>query len=338
MKELPASENMYVAISRALGNVEMHSESEAVMLRALEVYPNSRYIRFELGKLYVTLNRRDRAIDIFEQASRMVDPSSSPLADAFQRSLISRSLGNAEEALFRFDEAVASYELALEVMPGDVEALVALADLLLRTSEVDGAIERYSEALERDPANAKAHHGLAEGHLRRGRFGEAARQAAIALEKDPLLRKARYVLAMALIRSGKKQEGQEELAAYQQLGAAADEASNARREVAVINRTAAAELKTDPDGAVAAFLEGIRKYPDAALLLQNLGLAQDKLGMHEAALQTFQSMGKAGFGGFLVELNFSREYAALGELPAAERHRVAYLQEYYAFLVANLMN
>jgi tetratricopeptide (TPR) repeat protein len=161
-----------------------------------------------------------------------------------------------------------------------------------------------------------------------GRFPEASTAAAKVLALDAGHLKAHYVLATAQVRMGAKEEGDRELEVYRKLEADARSETDRGRNVAVVNRGAAAKLvEGRAEEAVEMFLKAIETSPDSAAAYLNLGTAQSKLGQHKAAADTFQKMLTLNIAdSFLVSWNLAQEYRYLGDIEASRRHEVVYLQ------------
>jgi tetratricopeptide (TPR) repeat protein len=305
----------------------------------VEVFPNSWYVRFEQGQLYAQMNRWKLALQAYEQAATMSDPQSDPRIKTYQRGAIYRQVARAHEQLFQTDEAVSAYERALNLEPDSVDSLVELGNVLLNAGRLDEATMRYSAAVARNGVSAPAHQGLSEVHLRRGQLEEARTAAERAILSDSTNRKAHYLRAMTLFRTGRNTEADEELALYQQLETAERAEENNRRDIAVLNKTAISGLEKDPAGSIALFQNGIQRYPEAGTLRLSLGMAQHRLGNHDAALQAFTSaLGLKLDDHFLVHLSLSDEYQELGDRRAEKRHQTLYLQEYESALSANRAN
>ena len=151
-----------------------------------------------------------------------------------------------------------------------------------------------------------------------------------ALEIDSRDAKSSYVRAAALLRSGRPNEGEAELERFRRLEGEERDKVDRLRATRVFLQSAADSLASGRgDDAIKQLREGIRVYPDAGLLHLNLGIIQSRLGRHDDAVETFQTMIKLGLGDFfLVHLNLSREYQVLGNKTLSRRHRLIYLQKY----------
>jgi tetratricopeptide (TPR) repeat protein len=75
----------------------------------------------------------------------------------------------------KWDEAIASYERAIELAPRDAELRVELGDLLARTGHYVEAIASFDEALRISPHNPAAETGLAQAYRGVHNYDEAKR-------------------------------------------------------------------------------------------------------------------------------------------------------------------
>ena len=135
---------------------------------------------------------------------------------------------------------------------------------------------------------------------------------------------------------GRREEGEAEVERFGKLEANEREAEVRVRAIPVIIRTAFARLEDQQgEAALEELRKGIRSYPDSASLQLNLGILQSRLRMHGDAIKTFQSMIDQGYQdqtSFLIHLNLSREYEALGDMKGSRIQRLIYLQKYDTFL------
>jgi tetratricopeptide (TPR) repeat protein len=325
----PMSEDLYQAISAIFFKAQLIPEAEALMVRAAGLFPTSRDVHFHLAQLYLIGGKPMKALEVFEQLSRIKAPAGiDPALDSLQQSVIYQKIGSIRAELSDFDLAVSAYRKALEFTPDSSEARLGLGDVYLREGKPADALTEYALIAAATPQNVPAQFRVADANLRRGNYPDAAAAAAKALAVDPKHQRARYILATALLRMDRKEEGDRELELYRKLEAETRADTDRNRNVVVLNRGAAGEfLEGRPDEAIGMFLKIIENYPDVSSQYLNLGIVQSKLGRHQAAVDTFQKMLSLGMDdGFLVYWNLSQEYRLLGDMDASRRHEVVYLQ------------
>jgi tetratricopeptide (TPR) repeat protein len=333
------SEDLSIALTHLLFSAELPEEAEAVIQRALQAFPDSRRVRFELADLYRNEGKMKAAAEAFETASRMkAPPDMDPELDRLQRSFIYMRLGGIYTDLVLFDAAEKSYQNAINVTPNSIEARLLLGNVYIQDNKTDEAMAEFTRAVSTNPQSAPAQFSLADLFLRVGRFPEAVAAAAKALEIDPNHRRAHYVRAMALVRLDQQDEAQKDLQEYRKLETAAEAETNGLKDVSVINWGAGAKaIAGQHDQALETLRQGIASHADNAVLYLNLGVAQSKSGRHQNAVETFERMLNLKFGDeFLVHNALVREYETLGNAERSRQHRVSYLETISAALKAAL--
>jgi len=325
----PMGEDLYQALSATLFKAQLIPVAEALMVRAAELFPASRDVHFHLAQLYLVSGKPVKALEVFEQLSRIKAPAGiDPALDSLQQSVVYQKIGSIRAELADFEQAVSAYKKALEFTPDNSEARLGLGDVYLREGKPDDALAEYDPVAAASPQSVPAQFRVADANLRRGNYPEAAKAAAKALAIDPKHQRARYIQATALLRMDRKEEGDKELELYRNLEADARAERDRNRNVVVLNRGAAGKfLEGSPEESIDMFLKIIESYPDVSPHYLNLGIAQSKLGRHQAAVDTFQKMLSLGMDdNFLVYWNLSQEYRLLGDMDASRRHEVVYLQ------------
>jgi tetratricopeptide (TPR) repeat protein len=325
----PLDEALYTAMSTILFKAQLMTEAETLMERAVELFPTSRDARYRLAELYRSGLKPKKALEVFEQISRMKAPAGvGPAAERVQQSVVFQKIGSIHVEAVQLDEAAAAYKTALELTPDSVDARLGLGDVYLQQGRAEDALTEYNRALAMDAKSAPAYFRVADANLRMGRFPEASAAAERVLALDGAHRKAHYVLATALVRMGTQEEGGRQLEVYRKLEAEARSETDSARNIVVMNRAAAARLlEGRAEEAVAMFRMAIETFPHSPAAYLNLGTAQSKLGQHKAAAETFQNMLTSNIADhFLVSWNLAQEYQYLGDVEGSRRHRIVYLQ------------
>jgi tetratricopeptide (TPR) repeat protein len=179
------SSDAYVLYARAaweqgLGTREAHERAIAILTKALEADQNFAQARVALGKSLYATNNRWKASGEFRKALQL-NPK---LADAHK--LLGDMLVTSPRRLY--DQAIQSYQAALDVWPDYAEARVGLGDARQAKGQFDEAIEEYKKALVVEPANARVYLGLGKIYYNEKQLyheAVAAYQQAISL--DPKL-------------------------------------------------------------------------------------------------------------------------------------------------------
>lgn len=100
------------------------------------------------------------------------------------------------------DDAIASYERALEINPKYIEALVNLGSLHSDRGELDEAVEKLEKALALDPEDCKARSNLGNAYYAQERYPDAMFEYQRAIDLDPKCYSALYNIAVAFADAG----------------------------------------------------------------------------------------------------------------------------------------
>jgi tetratricopeptide (TPR) repeat protein len=328
LNRAPLAEDLYQAMSGMLFKALLISEADAVMSRAVTLFPTSKDVHYYQAELYHKNSNSKKALDAFERLSRMKPGPGIDLAlDRLQQSVVFQKIARIRVELVQYEEAAAAYSKALEILPDSAESRLGLGDVYLQQGNPEEALSEYRRVTAANPQNVPAHFRVADANLQIGRLDAAAAAASKVLELNPRHQRAQYVLATALVRMGQQERAAKELEVYRQLEAATRAATDRGRNIVVVNRSAAAKLlEGRPEESVGLLLKAIQDDPDSPTHYLNLGMLQSKLGRHQEAIEIFKKMLDRGMDDFLVYWNLAREYELLGDVEASRRHRVVYLQ------------
>ena len=147
------------------------------------------------------------------------------------------NLGTALTSAGLFDDAIASYERALQLQPRYPKALNNLGDTLASMGRLEQAIARYEASVAVDPAMAETRNNLGSALWRRGDYARAERELREALRLRPGYAEAYYNLGHVAMRTG------DAAAAGRQFR----QAAVVRPDWALAQTTAAWVLATAPD-------------------------------------------------------------------------------------------
>ena len=95
------------------------------------------------------------------------------------------ALGAPYEQLKRPKDAIAAYQRADDMEPGDLHTMDALAQALLSNNQLDEALKQYQELAEADPENTDALVHIGEIQRRQGKYEEALATIRKARKIDP---------------------------------------------------------------------------------------------------------------------------------------------------------
>ena len=136
------------------------AEEEFKTAQAIE--PDSEDVVLNLARLYAESGDIEHAVKVIEAV---------PVDDRSPRMEV--ALGAAYDQLKRPKDAIAAYQRAADMEPGDARTLDALAQALLNDNQFDEALKQYTELAEADPENAGALVHIGENQRRQGKYEDA---------------------------------------------------------------------------------------------------------------------------------------------------------------------
>jgi len=289
LKQLGEAENS-VSSSSPAGNVLDQAIAEFEKIVALE--PKSVEDRMVLGQLYTVKHQPEKAEAEFKSA-QAIEPESEDvvlnLARLYAESgdleksvqvivavpesdrtpKMEFTLGAAYEQLKKPKDAIAAYQRAEDMEPGDLRTIDALAQALYSSDQFDEALKQYKELAEADPENNAPLIRIAEIQRRQGKYEDALNTIEKALKIDPTSLEAGYNEGLLLDVLGRFDEAAQ---AYQKMvdltshanGAYTDEEKNNRS--IFLERLGAVYLEQNKiDQAIAAYQKMIDMGGDNAV-------------------------------------------------------------------------
>ncbi len=193
-----------------------------------------------------------------------------------------------------FDAALESYEIALQLDPAYLPALLRRAQVQLKQRRLEDAEAGFVAVLESRPGQPAALAGLAQVALERGEYPRAVVLFEQALAADPGADRLRYPLAMAYRQQGQVEQAQRNLAMKGDTDAAvadpilADMAGRSRSAQYYLERGYAASRAGRPQDAVTEFRRAVEYNPDDAAARVSLGQGLQQIGQSGAALAQFE--------------------------------------------------
>jgi tetratricopeptide (TPR) repeat protein len=179
------------------------------------------------------------------------------------------TLGAAYDQLKQPKDAIAAYQRALDMEPGDLHTMDALAQALLSNNQLDEAQKQYQLLAAADPENPEALVHISEIQRRQGKFEDALTTIRKARKLDPTSLEAGYNEGLLLDVLGRFDEATQTYAAMVDLtshanGAYTDEEKNNRS--IFLERLGAIYLEQNKsDQAIAAYQKMIDMGGDSSL-------------------------------------------------------------------------
>jgi Flp pilus assembly protein TadD len=119
------------------------------------------------------------------------------------------ALGHAYARLEKYDQAVSSYEAALEHRPDDREALLGISVALLAANRFDRAVAILQEAVQHHPQDDGLLTNLGNAYLRLGKVAEAQDALARAISANPENPDAYNLLGLCAVQRGDRQQAEQ---------------------------------------------------------------------------------------------------------------------------------
>lgn len=155
------------------------AEEEFKAAQAIE--PESEDVVLNLARLYGDTGNVDGAVKLIE---------SIPVDDRTAKEEF--TLGAAYDQLKRTKDAIAAYQRAEEMDPGNEETIDALAQALLGNEQYDEALKQYKDLLAADPESTDAMVHIGEIERHQGKYEDALAISTKALKADPTSLEAGY--------------------------------------------------------------------------------------------------------------------------------------------------
>ncbi len=149
-------------------------KAEEQFKTAQAIDPDSEDVVLNLARLYAESGDIDHAAKVIEAV---------PEAD--RTSKMEFALGAAYDQLKRPKDAIAAYKRSIDIEPGDVRAMSALAQALLNDDQLDAALKEYRNVAEADPDDVGTMIHIGEIQRRQGKYEDALATIRKALKKDP---------------------------------------------------------------------------------------------------------------------------------------------------------
>jgi spermidine synthase len=181
------------------------------------------------------------------------------------KAIVYNRLGNAYDMLGEIDQAIASYQKAIEDNPHPEGVYYNLGMAFRKKGDLDRAIAYYKKALDVEPDYAEARNNLGYAYLKKGFVEMAIQELTDALSIDPNLPEAYNNLGNAYIKKGELEKA---ITEYEQAIAV-----NPRFASPYYNLGVAYRRKGKLDKAIALLKEALVFNPDYAKAHYQLGIA-----------------------------------------------------------------
>jgi tetratricopeptide (TPR) repeat protein len=305
------SEEVYLRVKDILFEAGLYDETEELLRAGAKKFPESRILRIYLADVLAATGRSQDALVMLQQIGRVPDPA--------QQAVIDGRIGDMHAAMSNLDAALAAYQRA--------GARVKSAKAYSSLGRLEEAIAELKRAAQDAPKNADVQLSLSEALVATGKWQEAAVSAERAIDLGVTDSRALYLLGTALVRMGRRDQGQERLTEFARVEAEFEAAAQRNREIGAISIAAAEALRAgDGKSAEEQLIRGTDRYRDSERLYMSLAVVQGRLGRHQPAIATLESMLNRRLGrSFLIHKMLAAEYETIGNIEMARQQRKTYL-------------
>jgi tetratricopeptide (TPR) repeat protein len=352
----------------ALGRVHQRRRESADAIKAfsevLRINPRATAAQVELSKLSLASGNSEAAVQHAQEAKRMVPTSAIPRV-ALARSLLSRGdlvraeaeinglattmaestvvhnlTGQLQARKGQYDAARKSYTRALELTPGDTDAIIGLVELDVKTKQVGAAVTRVEAALAKlpnkpellalaawvydaggdsakaeqalrravtvDPRFSTGYALLASFYVQQKRLDEARAEFEGMVKRDPTAAGPRTMVGVILETQGKKAEAKKW---YEETIAVTNDAPIIANNLAMVY----ANEGTNLDQALQLAQSAKQRMPESADIDDTLGWVYYKKGLASLAVEPLESAIKRAPDNATILYHLGLTYASLGE-------------------------
>jgi tetratricopeptide (TPR) repeat protein len=233
-------------------------KAETQFKTAQAIEPESEEVVLNLARLYAESGDLQHAAKVVEDV---------PVNDRTAK--MEFALGAAYDQLKQPKDAIAAYQRAADMEPGDLHTLDSLAQALLSNNQLDEALKQYKQLAEADPENPEALVHISEIQRRQSKYEDALATIRKARKLDPTNLEAGYNEGLLLDVLGRFDEAAQTYSAMVDLtshanGAYTEEEKNNRS--IFLERQGAIYLEENkPDQAVAVYQKMIDMGGESSL-------------------------------------------------------------------------
>lgn len=301
-------DNSMVPLQLSIALVRLGEADQAieVLKQLLQKFPDSMAGRLTLARLY-----RDMDLKVLaeEQYRYLIDN----LGNVIQAYL---DLGFMYENQQDMDEALRLFKEALQLNPHDLALRHHLARVYVQMKQYDNALDELNRIVQLDPGDAEARRKIGLIYMEQGRWDEAAAQFRDMLAIDPALDPARYYLGSVLEQQQDWAAAMDAFSAIPETSALYEDAIShigflliklnraddaiALYESRMENGEPRAQnyyylatilmAENSLERALAVTEQATQQFPDNADLLYQKGIALERLGRHDLAIEVMQSV------------------------------------------------
>jgi tetratricopeptide (TPR) repeat protein len=233
-------------------------------------------LHYTLGGLCHWDRKYEKALAHFRVAHDLAER----LGNTQLRAWSLNGLGNVYDNLGRYEEAIGSFERAIDLDPEDAHPHNGLGNVYYQQGRYEEAIAAYQRAIELDPEIAYPHNGLGNVYYQQGRYEEAIAAYQRAIELDPEVAYPHNNLGSVYADLGRYEEA---IAAYQRAIDLDPEDASPHNGLGNVY-----DQQGRYEEAIAAYQRAIDLDPEVAYPHNNLGNVYRAQSRHEEAIKAYK--------------------------------------------------
>jgi tetratricopeptide (TPR) repeat protein len=320
----PDDERANLALGRALADVGQVERAEQVLMSVAQKLPQSTDVHSALADLYEGSDRGRNALHELEIAATFT-------VIAGKGALYLR-LADLEHRHLEYDRVIDPLTRRARLDPNNARAHTDLGLAYTRVGRTRDALVEFVAASLIGPDNAETLTAIGQIHFDAGRYAAAETVLRRAIAVGPALNQARYLLGQTLDRLGRANESREQLAPYDRLRAAANDAFRHVFEVDMLRKDALrAAAAGRPEGAVSAWQKVVDVEPKSVSDRVALANALVRAGRPETAVGQLEAASHLDDSDRETYRQLAELYSRLGRADDSARARQTYqrlLQEH----------
>jgi tetratricopeptide (TPR) repeat protein len=320
----PDDERANLALGRALADVGQVERAEQVLMSVAQKLPQSTDVHSALADLYEGSDRGRNALHELEIAATFT-------VIAGKGALYLR-LADLEHRHLEYDRVIDPLTRRARLDPNNARAHTDLGLAYTRVGRTRDALVEFVAASLIGPDNAETLTAIGQIHFDAGRYAAAETVLRRAIAVGPALNQARYLLGQTLDRLGRANESREQLAQYDRLRAAANDAFRHVFEVDMLRKDALrAAAAGRPEGAVSAWQKVVDVEPKSVSDRVALANALVRAGRPETAVGQLEAASHLDDSDRETYRQLAELYSRLGRADDSARARQTYqrlLQEH----------
>lgn len=183
-----------------------YEQAIALLTKALEKAPEANKLHYPLAMAYRRVGKTDLAREHLAMHGKVGLHPPDPLIDKLRSlkkgSRVHTLEGKTAFSANRYEEAVLSFQKAVDANPSDSAARVNLGTAYVYLKDYQKGLENFEKALELDPDNMTAHYNLGEISIYTGDFKKAIEELSLFTKAHPDDAEAHQMLATAFRYNG----------------------------------------------------------------------------------------------------------------------------------------